>query len=248
MKFNIPLIEGIIVRRDNRFIMSVNLEGEIIRCHSPVTGRIGTIDVVGRPCLLSFSNNPNRATKYTVEAISLNKPTDKQKTWIGINQNAANKYVEYFLKNNAFDRMIATDESNLILREQILGKSKLDFLVGNTYLEVKTPLMDIQLQIPNYVKYKKVAPLASTDRFMKHMEELGGSLGAHERAILLLVFMYDNPGFRVISHSANYKEIHRIIGENLSRGVEVWQANLKITHKDVTLQKYFQIPIENIMR
>ena len=179
MKFDCPLIEGVIIKRDNRFIMSVSLEGEIVRCHSPVTGRIGTIDVVDRPCLLSLGNNRNRATQYTVEAISLNKPNNKRKTWIGINQNAANRYVEYFLRNNAFENMITSDNPEQILREQVLGKSKLDFLVENTYLEVKTPLMDIQLPIPDYVKCKKAAPLASTDRFMKHMEELGNSLKCH---------------------------------------------------------------------
>lgn len=63
------------------------------------------------------------------------------------------------------------------------------------------------------MKYKKVKPLASTVHFMKHMEELGGSLGVHERAILLLVFMYDNPAFGVISRSANYEEIYRIVGD-----------------------------------
>ncbi|GAA4556722.1 hypothetical protein GCM10023097_62240 [Streptomyces collinus] len=36
-------------------------------------------------------------------------------------------------------------------------------------------------------------PVASTDRLVKHMGELGRSLQEHERAVLLVCFIYDNP-------------------------------------------------------
>lgn len=91
--FNKPLIEGIIEKRDSRFTMQVSYNGESYNFHCPTTGRIGNFELEGRPCLLSHSNNPNRKTNFTVEAVSLNKPSDFQKTWIGINQTAANRYV-----------------------------------------------------------------------------------------------------------------------------------------------------------
>lgn len=90
MKFSQALIEGIILLRKWQFIFLAEIEGKECRCHCPCTGRIGNIDVAGRLCLLSKSNDKNRKTQYTVEAISLNKPEDLQKTWIGINQNNAN--------------------------------------------------------------------------------------------------------------------------------------------------------------
>ncbi|GHC90646.1 hypothetical protein GCM10010309_72720 [Streptomyces violaceochromogenes] len=36
-------------------------------------------------------------------------------------------------------------------------------------------------------------PVASTDRLVKHMGELGRSLQEHERAVLLVCFLHDNP-------------------------------------------------------
>ena len=69
--------------------------------------------------------------------------------------------------------------------------SRLDFLVGNTYLEVKTPLHFIDLEIPSYIKKKQHSPLTSTDRFVKHICELKDSLKTHQRAIELNVFIYD---------------------------------------------------------
>ncbi len=236
------LIEGIIEKRKSQFTMLVTAEGQTgVPCHCPTTGRIGNIDVSGRPCLLSRSADPNRKTAFTVEAISLDRPEDERKTWIGINQNAANRYVEYYLKNGDFADMLG--QVREVRREVFLGKSKLDFLVGNTYLEVKTPLQHLQVEVPAWVRTKKVTPFSATGRMTKHFEELGGSLREHERAIMLVCFLYDNPGFRIVERSTNYEQVRELVDRNVTKGVETWQANLEITPAGVALKKYFPIHI-----
>lgn len=239
--FNPVLVEGIIIKRKSQFTMSVLVDDELYNAHCPTTGRIGNLDLSNRPCLLSKSNNINRKTAYTVEAVSLNQPKDEQKNWIGINQNAANRYVEHYLVNDGFSEMIKT--GGKVCREQFLGISKLDFLIGNIYLEVKTPLQHLQLDIPDYIKLKKVTPFSSTERMTKHIIELGNSLNQNQRAILLLCFIYDNPGFQVIERSTKYEEVKAAVNNSTSLGVEIWQANFKITPNAVTLQKYFKTDI-----
>lgn len=54
--------------------------------------------------------------------------------------------------------------------------AKLDFLVGNTYLEVKSPLTTLNVEYGSHIKTIKVAPFSSTDRFQKHIRELACSL------------------------------------------------------------------------
>ena len=83
--------------------------------------------------MLSKSKDPNRKTLYTVEAISLNRPEDYEKAWIGINENAANRYVEHFLRNGGFSDIVGYPTS--VQREVFLGDSKLDFKVDDTYLD-----------------------------------------------------------------------------------------------------------------
>ena len=61
-------------------------------------------------------------------------------------------------------------------REVNLGISKLDFLVGNTYLEVKTPLTTLNVKYGNNIKTKPATPFSATDRFTKHINELARSL------------------------------------------------------------------------
>lgn len=237
--FETPLLEGIIVKRRNRFIMEVEIDGTIYDCHCPTTGRIGNLVFENIPCLLSKSKDPARKTQYTVEAFSLALPEHSNKTWIGINQNAVNRYVEHYLSNGGFAEMVGTH--NEVQREKCLGISKLDFLVGNTYLEVKTPLQQLQIEIPPYIKTKKATPFSSTDRMTKHVAELTGSLKDHERAIFLTCFIYDNPGFQVIEKSTNYEQVKAAMKKGEAAGVEGWQANFRLTPECVQLTGYFRL-------
>lgn len=239
LKYEVPLIEGIIEKRKSQFTIDVVIDDEVVRCHCPTTGRIGNIDLSGIPCLLSKSSDPKRKTPYTVEAVSLDLSKSKEKSWIGINQNAANRYVENALLGGLFNDMVSGYDT--VLREQVLGISKLDFLVGNTYIEVKTPLQSIQLPYPEHIKTKKVGKFSSTERFIKHINELAGSLVSNQRAILLVCFIYDNPGFKVEVRSTNSDFVESEVQKCISKGIEIWQVNFSISKDAVRLLKYFNI-------
>ena len=243
--FEPPLTEGVIVKRKSQFTIIVNKDGKDYSCHCPTTGRVGNLDLAGLPCLMSASKDPERKTPFTVEAVSLSLPQDENKSWIGINQNAANRYVEHFLKNGGFGNIVGKDKT--VLREKTLGDSKFDFLVDNVYLEVKTPLQTLQVEYPPHVKVKKSAPFSSTGRFMKHMAQLGESLQERQRAILLTCFIYDNPGFKVSEPSTNYQQVQNTVRTSINKGVELWQANFKLTKDGVSLDKYFPLDFENIL-
>ncbi|WP_144559632.1 DNA/RNA nuclease SfsA [Shouchella miscanthi] len=237
-KFDQPLKEALIIKRKNRFIMEIKIKEENYLAHCPTTGRIGDLVLENICCLVSENDNPNRKTKFTVEAISLNSMDTLEKKWIGINQNAVNRYVEFFIKEGAFNSLFDTTED--VKREVKLGQSKLDFLVDSTYVEVKTPLQTIQQKIPDWIKRKKMTPFNSTERFAKHIQELAISLADHEKAILLTCFLYDNPGF-IVEPSENYEVINKIVRESLEKGVELWQVNFEISHDGVFLNRFNNI-------
>lgn len=113
-------------------------------------------------------------------------------------------------------------------------------------MDVKTPLLNIQMPIPEYVNRKKLAQFSSIDRFYKHVTDLKNSLKSHQRAIMLLVFIYDNPGFKVLTQSTSFEKIQKLTTEAFLNGVELWQANFKITSESVTLSRYFQLDFERI--
>lgn len=92
-------------------------------------------------------------------------------------------------------------------REVPLGDSRLDFLANDDlYLEVKTPLVQMQTDIPPYVPRLPEAPFSSTERSLRHLRELAASLADHERAAILYCLYYDNFGFRFY-HGTTYEEV-----------------------------------------
>jgi sugar fermentation stimulation protein A len=170
--------------------MMVRADGKRLRCHCPTTGRLGDLDLVGLPCLYSSSDNGRRKTAHTVEAIAVSGTGG---SWTEINQTAANRYVEFFLRNGALSRM-ATGE---LRREVPLGKSRIDFVVGETYVEVKTPL--ITLPASGEVRRVKRSRFDSFDRLIRHMGELLRSLKTGRRAVIALCYMYDAKPFQASS-------------------------------------------------
>ena len=235
--FETTLCEGLILRRKNRFIMEVEIGGKMYDCHCPVTGSIGNIVFKDISCLLSKSKDPARKTPYTVEAIWLDFPSAKNKSWIGINQNAANRYIEHFLKTGQLSNILRGTE---VKREQKLGNLKLDFLVGNTYIEVKTPLTTLQVEMKDHIITKKACEFNSFERFVRHIGELADSLGGDNKAILLNCFIYDNPGYEVPAKHKRSDYVRNAVQSSIKRGIEIWQINLKIASRGVALLCCFE--------
>lgn len=236
------LTEGLIRSRPNRFIMMVQMGKRTVKCHCPTTGRVGDIIFKNVPCLLSKSWRKERKTKYTVEAISLDLPSRKNKRWIGINQTKANEYVAFFIKNDLLVRMVSPGNMK---REQPLGHSRIDFVIsgaqGNTYIEVKTPL--ISLPESNSVKTAKHSRFDSFDRLIKHFADLARSVRRGSCAIVLLCYLYDAPTFRPPAPGSTSIRIQRAARLAERSGVENWQVNLKIDKRGVSLIRYLKLKL-----
>lgn len=231
--FKKPLIEGLIKSRPNRFIMDVEIGKKLEKCHCPSTGRIGNIFFSDIPCLLSKATTENRKTSHTVEAISI----DNRKTWIGINQTAINGYVEHFLKTNQLTGIAPPNSS--VMREQTLGESRLDFRVGNTFIEIKMPLMFLPVgAATESVKHSK---FNSFDRLIKHFTELGNCLQHNERAILLLCFVFDAQKFSPPAPNEDNMKIVNAVNQAIEKGVEIWQLNLSMNKDSIEILRHFEI-------
>lgn len=232
--FSENLIEGMIKSRPNRFIMWVEVEGVLEKCHCPSTGRIGSIDFKNIPCLLSRSDSKKRKTKYTVEAI---RPEPNYKCWVGINQVKANAYIDFYLKNNLLKDMIAVSH---LRREVMLNDSKIDFYANdNCYLEVKTLLKDLPFgTIKNQFQFD------SFDRLVRHYTEISQSVNEGQRAIVVLCNLYNaEPFVPPLSQEKNAKFIKNSIKTCVLNGVEHWQVNLQIDPSGISLLNCFKLDL-----
>jgi sugar fermentation stimulation protein A len=202
-----------------------------IRCHCPTTGRLGDLNLKGLPCLYSTSADPKRKTAHTVEAISTSAKKD---SWVGINQNAANRYFEFFLREGALSRLARGE----VRREVRLGKSRIDFQVGNAYVEVKTPL--ILLPAGDDVNRVRRSRFDSFDRLIRHMGELRRSLKGGAKAKIVLCYLYDARPFKPPTPDKSNRRILAAAKAASAAGVERWQVNFKIDENGVSLIRYFR--------
>jgi len=225
-----PLKTGRIISRPNRFIMMVRAGNKTLRCHCPTTGRLGDLKLSGLPCLYSTSDSRSRKTAHTVEAISTSTTRGQ---WVGINQTAANRYFEFFLRSGALARLAM----GKVQREVKLGKSRIDFLVGNAYIEVKTPL--ITLPASSAVARVRRSRFDSFDRLIRHMGELKDSLATGKKAKIVLCYLYDAEPFVPPAPDRTNSRILSAARAAEKAGVERWQVNLRVTEAGVSLIRYF---------
>lgn len=230
-EFEKPLIRGTMLKRKSQFTALVDIDGEELIAHIPTTNRIGDVENKNLPCLLSYHDDPKRKLKYDIEAVLLSD----DENWVGINQILSNRLVEFFFREHDLDEIVS--DANNIQREVNLGISKLDFKVGDAYMEVKTPLTTINVKYGQNIKTLPPKPFSSTDRMVKHLRELAGSLKDHEKAVFLQVFQYRITEKKERLKSTHYDEVSQTFKDAANAGVEFWEIQMDFRPEGVSLYR-----------
>lgn len=232
--FDKPLLHATIKSRINRFIFIVDYNGLEVEAHCPSGGTIAGIprkDFKHVKCLISdHEDKPNRRTRYTVEAISL----DEGRTYMGINQTKSNHYVYQFLQNEEVQELL--DINGPVVREKRLGDSRIDFKVDNCYLEVKTMVAEYYGKASKRLRSLMKPQEPSIERMQKHIRELTHEVNTHKsKAIMLTVFQYDAPKFEPPVDNPKYTEFVEDLKIAKASGIRQVRMNLRITDKRVEL-------------
>ena len=232
--FDKPLLHATIKSRINRFIFIVDYNGLEVEAHCPSGGTIAGIprkDFKNIKCLISdHEDKPNRRTRYTVEAISL----DNGHTYMGINQTASNHYVHQLLQDENVQSVLSINGP--VVREKRLGDSRIDFKVDDTYIEVKTMVAEYYGKIDDRLRSLMKPQEPSVERMQKHIRELTREVDAHKsKAIMLTVFQYAPPKFEPPVDNPKYKDFVEDLKIAKASGVRQVRMNLRITDKHVEL-------------
>ena len=153
-------VPAIFVRRVNRFVAEVMIDGDIEKVHVKNTGRLKELLVPKAKVTLQRATDPNRKTAY--DLISVYKPGLK---WVNIDSLAPNELMKQYLMSLDYD---------VVKPEYTFGDSRFDFYMerrGEKYLtEVKgcTLAADTRRGIGLF-------PDAPTERGVKHLDELAAA-------------------------------------------------------------------------
>jgi sugar fermentation stimulation protein A len=151
--------EGIFIKRLNRFVAIVEINGEEETVHVKNTGRCGELLIKGAKIYLQYVDKESRKTKYSLISIL------KGDNLFNIDSQVPNKVVEDGLRNNKIDELKNLD---FLKREQTYGNSRFDFYFEKGkrkgYIEVKGVTLENNGEA--------MFPDAPTTRGTKHVNEL----------------------------------------------------------------------------
>lgn len=174
-------VPGIFVRRINRFVAEVLIDGKAEQVHVKNTGRLQELLLPNAKVMLQRADNPNRSTAY--DLISVYKSHLK---WVNIDSLAPNELMKQQLMSLDYD---------VVRQEYTFGDSRFDFYMerdGEKYLtEVKgcTLAVDLKMGIGLF-------PDAPTERGVKHLDELAAA--AKEGYHCQIVFVIQMNGIHMV--------------------------------------------------
>lgn len=222
------LLEGIFVKRINRFIAHIFIEGEIQEVHVANTGRMRELLVDGARVIVRRVNNVNRKTDYDLVMVY------KESVLVLIDSKMPNLLLEKAFREEGLEDF---DSYNYIKREVGYGSSRFDIGLSNSYENVL-----IECKCVTLVKENNLAsfPDAPTERGRRHIYELIKAKDEGYRTAVIFLIQRDDakvftPNRDMDGDFADaVKKAHKI-------GVEFYAYTCNVTLEEIKIKE--KIPV-----
>ena len=213
------------LRRPNRFIAHIEVDGREEICHVKNTGRCRELLTDRAIIYVEHHDNPKRKTKYSLIAV------EKGDLLINMDSQAPNKVVgEWLLAKEPFGKV------KLLKPECTYGSSRFDFYLETETEKIFIEVKGVTLEEDGIVRF----PDAPTERGIKHLEELRACVEAGYKAAVIFVVQMEG-----MQHFEPNEKTHPQFGEALRQarkaGVEVLAYECKVTPSSLEITK--SIPV-----
>ena len=222
-----PLVKARFIKRLNRFIAEVDLDGTVVKVHVKNTGRCRELFIEGVQVFLEPSDNPNRKTKYSL--VSLYKGDQL----INIDSQVPNQVV--------FESLLAgqlkeVQDVTYAKREVTYGKSRFDIYyetaTSKGFIEVK----GVTLEEDGLAMF----PDAPTERGARHVEEL--TQGLKEGYVNYVCFLIQINNVKVFRpHHERDLALANKVYEGQAQGLGVMVYNCHVTEMGIALNESCQL-------
>ena len=163
------------VRRVNRFVAEVEIDGKAERAHVKNTGRCAELLVLGYTVYLEKSGNPSRRTGY--DLIGVDKPVPGGVRYVNMDSMAPNRAAGEWLAAGGLGALAE------IHAEVTVGDSRFDFVASQNGRPVAVEVKGCTLEDGGVARF----PDAPTLRGLKHVRGLTRLAGEGWRCVLLVV-------------------------------------------------------------
>ena len=190
------------IKRPNRFIAQVEVDGKNETVHVKNTGRCKELLIPGCEVYLTEPGTPGRKTTY--DLVAVRKSTG---VLFNIDSQAPNKVVKEWLEKQDYD---------FIKPEYTYGDSRIDFYMEKGEDRFLMEVKGCTLEIEGMGYF----PDAPTERGVKHLRELSGAAGKGFKAILAYVIQMEGVS-EVRPNVDTHPEYGLAIEEAKAAGVEI---------------------------
>lgn len=195
------------LRRPNRFIAEVEIDGHVEKAHVKNTGRCKELLIPGCEVYLTEPGTPGRKTRYDLVAVRKSNGI-----LFNIDSQAPNRVVKEWLAGQKFDKVSS---------EYTYGESRIDFYMERHKAdgEVERHLLEVKgctLEIGGIGYF----PDAPTERGVKHLRELTKAVKDGYKASLAFVIQMDGVT-EVRPNIKTHPEFAEALEEATEAGVEV---------------------------
>ena len=222
------MTEGHFLRRDNRFRVTVEVEGRPESAHLPNSGRLAELLVPGRRCYLSTSHDPTRKTHLDLRMVAYGD------VLVSVDARLPNSLFAEALRAGRLDPFRHYEG---IRREVRVGESRLDFRLNQRddvcWVEVKS----VTLVEDGTARF----PDAPTTRGVRHLRELIRVASSGERAAVVFVVQRCDARLFVPHDSADAafgKELRKAAGA----GVGVYAWSCEVSRQAISM--IWQVPVD----
>lgn len=218
--------KAVFLKRPNRFIAEVEIQGKRETVHVKNTGRCKELLIPGTKVILEKSGNPNRKTKYDLICVN------KQGRLINMDSQIPNKAAEEWIRKGGL-----FPEEVSIRPEKKYGNSRFDLYVESPVRRAFVEVKGVTLEEDNVVRF----PDAPTVRGIKHVEELIHCMEEGYEAYLLLVIQMKGVK-KFMPNWDTQPEFGQALIKAEKAGVKIIARDCLVTEDTIEIQE--EVPVD----
>lgn len=218
--------KAVFLKRPNRFIAEVEIQGKRETVHVKNTGRCKELLIPGAEVILEKSGNPNRKTKYDLICVN------KQGRLVNMDSQIPNKAAEEWIKKGGL-----FPEEVTIRPEKKYGNSRFDLYVESPVRRAFVEVKGVTLEENNTVRF----PDAPTVRGIKHVEELIHCMEEGYEAYLLLVIQMKGVK-KFMPNWDTQPEFGEALIKAEKAGVKILARDCLVTEDTIEIQE--EVPVD----
>lgn len=231
MKLYENIKQGIFLKRPNRFLAEVLINGKAEICHVKNTGRCKEL-LIPEESIVFVEDHGNLETRKTRYSVVLVK---KGNILINIDSQAPNKAVYQWMKKGEFLPNIST-----LRAEKKYGNSRFDIYAEANERKIFMEVKGVTLEQKGIALF----PDAPTERGLKHIEELCACMKeGYEAVIIFVIQMKGVTEFR--PNYTTHPEFGKALQKARKLGVQILAYDCIVTESELNIDCPVRVNLNN---